>query len=406
MTRTTRFTAALAAAVLTATAGVRAQERIGSSAPLPQYRAGWTLTPTFGVAETYDDNISLFGRGSAEQQNNDYIATIFPGADLHYVGKHTQFGSSYSGSFLDYRTFTSLNRWDQHARVELRREETAHFKWFAHANAAMIPSTDLIELGGIPFRHTGAKTSNARGGIDYAFGAKDGISTSLDYQSISFDRTPEVASVLRGGHVTESLTAWRHRLESRLAVGADYTFRQASVVGDTAIFNLHSTQAALDYELSPLWSLSAAGGIVYMQSTPTIAGRTGPALRVAIQRHRAGTTFHAGYLRSYIPSFGFGGTIQNQEVSVGFRTPIFGWRHVYVDNTAVFRDDQPLTNTLEQLPLRSLRTYSILGWEPENWVRIEGFYARVQQSSLRAGGQLFRNRVGIQIVTSKPMRMH
>jgi hypothetical protein len=38
-------------------------------------------------------------------------------------------------------------------------------------------------------------------------------------------------------------------------------------------------------------------------------------------------------------------------------------------------------------------------------VRIEGFYTRVQQTSLHVGGQLYRNRVGFQIVTSKPMRV-
>ena len=47
----------------------------------------------------------------------------------------------------------------------------------------------------------------------------------------------------------------------------------------------------------------------------------------------------------------------------------------------VFRDNQPLTNTLEQLPLRSLRTNSTFGWQPQRWVRVEGFYSRLQQSS-------------------------
>ena len=37
-----------------------AQERLGSGAPDQQYRAGWTFTPTIGVAETYDTNVSLF----------------------------------------------------------------------------------------------------------------------------------------------------------------------------------------------------------------------------------------------------------------------------------------------------------------------------------------------------------
>ena len=102
----------LAAAVALMTGTMRAQDRIGSSGPTPTYRAGWTLTPTFGFGTTYDDNISLFGVRTAEEQNNDVITTYFPGADVHYYGKHTLFDMRYAGSFLDYRTFSALNRWD------------------------------------------------------------------------------------------------------------------------------------------------------------------------------------------------------------------------------------------------------------------------------------------------------
>ena len=57
----------------------------------------------------------------------------------------------------------------------------------------------------------------------------------------------------------------------------------------------------------------------------------------------------------------------------------------------VFRDDKPLTGNgvidpvtgVVQLPFRSLRVYTIVGWEPQRWVRIEAFYSRVQQTSLR-----------------------
>jgi hypothetical protein len=402
MTRTTRLTLVIAALM---SAGLHAQEKLGSGAPQQAYRAGWTFTPTLGFGETYDDNISLFGRNTAEQQNDDYIATVFPAADLHYMGKHTLVDMGYSGSFLDYRTFSVLNRWDQRGRFEVRRHETARLTWFGRASAAIIPTTDLVELGGIPFRHTGARTADGRAGIEYAVNAKNSISHSVNYQFVDFDRTADVSANLRGGRVMESMNGWRHKLDSRLALGADYSYRRPSVVGDQETFNIHTTEAAVDYELSPTWLFSGGGGLVYLQATALTAARTGPAWRAALDRNRAGRTFHVGYIRSYIPSFGFGGTIQNQEVGVGYRTPIFDSRHFYVDTSAVFRDNQPLTDTVEQLPLRSLRLYSIFGWAPQPWVRLEAFYTRVQQSSLRAGGQLNRNRIGFQIVTSKPMRM-
>lgn len=402
MTRTTRTTLVLIALL---SIGLRAQEKLASSAPEPTYRAGWTLTPMIGFAETYDDNISLFGHGTAEDQNDDYISTVSPGAELHYGGKHTGVDMGYTGSFLNYNTFSVLDRWDQRAKFELRRQETARLKWGGHASFAMLPTTDLIELGGIPYRNTGSTTGDARGGFDYALSARDKLSQSVNYQSVSFDRPEEVRDFLRGGRVLESITGWRHAISGRMALGADYTYRRATVVDDPEPFNIQTTEAAIDYNLSPVWTFSGAAGFVHLQATTLTPAQIGPAGRLRLERQRNRTRFHVGYLRSYIPSFGYGGTVSNQELGLGYRTPLFGSRHFYLDTSLVYRDDEPLTQLPSQLPLRSLRTNSAFGWEPQPWVRLEAFYSRVQQTSLRAGGELSRNRIGFQIVTSKPVRM-
>ena len=402
MTRATRITLVLSALL---SSGLSAQEQLGSGAPIPNYGPGWTLTPAIGFAETYDDNISLFGQGSAEEQNDDFISTVFPAAELHYGGKHTTMDLGYTGSFLNYNTFSVLNRWDQRARFEVKRRETARLTWGGRASMALMPTTDLVDLGGIPYRNTGARTANARGGFDYALNAKNSLAQSLNYQSVAFDRPEEIRDFLRGGRVFESLTAYRRKMNSRMAIGADYAFRRATVVDDPEPFNIHTTEAALDYDLSPTWAFSGAAGFVYLQATQLTTSQTGPAWRLRIERNRDRRTFHAAFIRSYIPAFGFGGTVSNQEIGVGYRTPLFGSRHFYLDNSAIYRDNEPLTTVPNQLPLRSLRAHTVFGWEPQPWVRLEGFYSLVQQSSLRAGGRLSRNRIGFQIVTSKPVRM-
>lgn len=401
-----RIALIVVAALTLIPAAASAQERpTGGSAPEPSYRGGWTFTPSFGFSETYDDNISLFGVNTAEQQNNDFVATYSPEADLHYTGKHTTFSSGYSGAFLDFRTYSTLNRWDQRAHADLRRQESAALKWFAHTNLALVPSTDLVDLGGIPYRRTGARTADGRAGVEYALGATDALSVTSDYQSVEFDRQPLDVNVLRGGHVWESLGAWRHKVDPRMAIGLDYSFRLATVVGDPETFTLHGAQGAFDYDLSQQWTMTGGGGIVYVQATPTLPSHVGPAYRISVQRHRAGRTFHVGYVRSYIPSFGFGGTIANQQANVSFHTPLMSDRRFYLDLAGVFRDDQPLSNTPEQLPLRSFRAYTTVGFAPQPWVHVEAFYIRVQQTSLRIGGEIYRNRVGVQIVTSKPVRI-
>jgi hypothetical protein len=387
------------------TAAAAAQEPVGTSEPDVSSAPGWTVTPAFGYAATYDDNISLFAIRTAEEQNDDFISIYRPALSVDYYGKHSRIGADYSGSLLSYRTFTSLNRWDQRGKISIRRQETARLKWFARGSVAALPSTDLIELGGIPYRHTGARTADARGGLEFAFGARDGLTSSLTYQDVDFERSVNAPVALRGGHVLESLNVWRHKISRRLSAGTDYSFRRAAVTGDVEQFSIHATEIGVDYDLSSSWTFSAGAGVAYLESTATTASRTGPAWRAALARHRAGRFFSVHYVRSFVPSFGFGGTIQNQEAGASYRTPLFGSRRWYTDQSAVFRDDKPLTEIFQQLPLRSFRTNSVLGWEPHPWVRLEVFYARLQQTSMRFASQLYRNRVGFQIVTSKPVRV-
>jgi hypothetical protein len=404
MTRQTRRALALTLS-LSAAAGVSAQERVASSAPDTNGAPGWTFTPAFGYVGTYDDNISLFGVRTAEEQNNDFISSYQPSVELGYSGRHSRFGAEYAGSLLNYRTFTALNRWDQRAKIDVRRQETARLTWFARASAVALPSTDLIELGGIPYRHTGARTADGRGGVEFRISARNSVSSSMIDQVIDFERPADARALLRGGHVIESLNVWRHRFGGRLAAGTDYSFRRASISGDVEQFNIHAAESAIEYELSPAWSFSGAVGVVYLESTPTTESRTGPAYRASLGRHVNSSALHVGYVRSFIPAFGFGGTVRNQEASVGYRTALFGSRRWYTDHSAVFRDDAPLTSMVEQLPLRSLRTNSILGFAPQPWVRLEVFYAHLRQTSLTAASHLYRNRVGFQIVTSKPVRV-
>ncbi|HEX3701941.1 MAG TPA: hypothetical protein VHU82_01345 [Vicinamibacterales bacterium] len=399
------FIFAIALAGVATASALQAQERLGSGTATDTPKGpGWTFTPTVGVAETYDTNVSLFGEGTTSP-TADYVSTVFPGADLSYGGRHTHLGMGYSGSFLNYRTFSELNRWDQRAHVDLKREESEHLSWFANGNAALLPSTDLIDFAGIPYRHVGATTYDARGGVNYVINSRSTIASSLSYQDVSFQQSETFQPFLRGGHIAESLSTYRYRFSERLAAGADYSFRRASVLGESEQLNIQSLEAAIDYQLTSDWSVSGGAGAVYLQGNAFDSSRTGPALRFSLSRHGEHSVFHVGYLRSYLPSFGFGGTNQNQEIDAGYRTPLFNSRHFYTDQSLVFRDDTPLTLAFEQLPLRSLVTYSIFGWEPQNWVRLEVFYARTQQSTLLPGGLVDRNRVGLQIVTSKPMRI-
>jgi hypothetical protein len=394
----------VALATITLTAVTRGQEPVASSGFQAGSPPGWTFTPSIGVAETYDDNVSLFDVHIATNENNDFLTTYSPSADLNYSGAHTQFGMGYTGSFQEYQTFSTFNRWAQRGHVELKRQESARLSWAAQANAESMPTTDSINFGGLPYRRAGVRDAYGRSSIDYRFSARDMMTGYGAFQVVDFDRTVENGGVLEGGHAIEGGAVYRHQIDARLGLGAEYGLRRALIAGDTNPFFLHSVQGAIDYALSPNWSFSGLAGVVFLQPSAAAEGQAGPAVQVTFAHTRNSLALRTWYLRSYTPSFAFGGTVRTHEAGFGIRSPLFHSRNFYTEHSAVFRDDQPLTTDPDSLPLRSLRTNSIFGWSPQRWVRIEGFYSRVQQTALRPGSEVNRNRIGIQIVTSKPMR--
>jgi hypothetical protein len=396
-----RFVAAACAMVAAAAGAAAAQESGGGAGARP----GWTLTPSFAFAGTYDDNISLFGQDTAEDQNDDYISSYAPRLDLSYRGRRSHLGLEYSGSFLNYQTFSIFDQWQQRGRIEIRRQESQRLHWSAHASAAKTPSTETVELGGIPFAQTGTTVVESQAGVGYQLNFRNQISASVQHQDVHFERPEEVRQFLRGGQVLAIGGGYRRRINGRLGVGADYGLRHASVVDDFERSRLHTVHAAFDYTISEAWTFTGGAGGVYVEGNESRAGQAAPAFRGSATWDGRISAFHIGYDRSFIPSFGFGGTVRSQELTMGYRTALFRSRHFYTNQSVSFRDTEPFKDALDSLPLRSLRTSSVLGWTPEPWVRLELFYARIQQTSLRPGGRLDRNRVGFQIVTTKPMRM-
>jgi hypothetical protein len=224
-------------------------------------------------------------------------------------------------------------------------------------------------------------------------------------QKVSFDRPGELLPYLRGGRSFETPTTYRHRVNGRTAVGANYTYRRASVADEDPPLIFHVVRAAVDYELSPLWTLNAGAGFDYLLATPLSEAQQTPAFGISVERAANGRRLSVGYQRMLLPSFGFGGAIQSQELLAAYHTPLFHSRHFYTDHSVSLRDSHPLVEAPGRLPLRSFRTNSVFGWTPQHWVQLEVFYARALQSTLIPGGRIDRNRFGIQIVTSAPVRV-
>ena len=113
-------------------------------------------------------------------------------------------------------------------------------------------------------------------------------------------------------------------------------------------------------------------------------------------------TIGAAFERMFVPSFGFGGSSQSQQLRGSIRMPL-NRNRMYVQGSGAWRRTDPFL--AGELPLDTTAVRSTLGYSATRYLRVEGFYAFTRQDSRIAGGKVNRQRIGVQVVISQPMRI-
>ena len=101
--------------------------------------AGWSVTPSLLYSRTWDDNVLL--RGPGDETIKDYINVLNPRGELTYHGRLTDFSARYDGAFVMYRQADTLNSFDQHGGVSVRRRLSKRNTLLFSASAQQSPTT-------------------------------------------------------------------------------------------------------------------------------------------------------------------------------------------------------------------------------------------------------------------------
>jgi hypothetical protein len=130
--------------------------------------------------------------------------------------------------------------------------------------------------------------------------------------------------------------------------------------------------------------------------------RIGPYVRADITHHMQRAIVGAGYTRSWIPTFGFGGASESQGANAYISMPV-SHNRVYTHQSVSWRRTNPLIVTT--FPLDTWWVRSTVGYSMSRWMRVQGFYMYSRQDTDLPGGLVNRHRVGAQVVISEPMRI-
>lgn len=372
--------------------------------------AGWTFTPGFVFGAMWDTNVAVQNQGNPQIHGGS--ALINPRGELDFNGPRTHFNTGYSGAFEQYRTLNALNRFDQRARLDFEQRHSERLQVNATASYTSMPTTDRLEVGGsLPFVDIGSEVFDAGGGVKLALSRRTSLEGEYRFEDIVFDRSQTSINpfqFLFSGHSQSPAARLMHQLTDRLTVGAAFQYQHADIGAGSQTIDIENSTGEATYKLSSTTTLSGGGGLSYLRvSQATLAttglATTGPSFHGGIEHHAGQLLLSASYQRTFVPAFGLGGLTANQYVSGNAYLPFAQGRY-YVSGGVSYSRTSPVQALGVGYRLDSTWTDAAAGYQVARWLRAEGFLAVTHQNST-ARGLIDRTRVGIQLVTFKPVRI-
>ncbi len=205
------------------------------------------------------------------------------------------------------------------------------------------PTTDDVELNGVPFRRTGSRTNRLAAGSDFRFTKFTSLATQYEQTWVSFDR-PEI--FLTGGWIHALRNELTHRMSERLALGGEYQYRTASLDDGRRTFTFQDAGGVVRLNLGAHTSASASGGFGLLHDRTANETRTGPYVKLGITHLIERATVGAAFQRQYVPSFGFGGSSSSQEMRGYVVMPLR--QGLYTQQSAAWRRSVPFEATALQ----------------------------------------------------------
>lgn len=393
--------AAALTALLVGSAAVASAQQAPDELGSPRL-PGWTFTPSMSIAALFDSNVALDDApASTGQTEGDRLFLLRPSGQFEFMSPRTDFSATYSGNVRRYVEFDQLNGYDQRLNVSLRRLATRRLTLFVGNTFVDVPTTDEVEVNGVPFSRTGTRTNSLSAGLTARLTKFTDFNGRYEHTFVSFDPTND-QTFLTGGQVNAFHGDVSQRFSERIALGGEYSIRFADLNEGTRQLTFQNLGGTFRYTVGPRTSLSMAAGLARLDDRTLDESRNGPFFRSALTHQLSRAVIGAVFEKNYVPSFGFGGSTSNQELGGFIRMPIYQNR-LYVQGSTTWRRSIPLNEG--SLELDTIRARTTVGYFAARWLRTEGFYTYARQDSIITGGEIDRHRVGVQVVVSQPMRI-
>lgn len=361
--------------------------------------AGWTFTPAFDYAFIWDSNVLFDNVGSDLVREGLHV--VKPNGTLGFLSERTAFDVLYSGAFVQHPNLSSLNSYDQRLTLNAMRQLTRRTSVFARHNATVAPTTELLELVGVPFTRLGVHRHELRSGVELMPSRQTQLALTYRFQWVDFRPDASGVDILRGGHNHGGNISLRRTLTRRTTLAGEYDLQQATVI-DGGHFQIQNSWGGLEYRLTELTQLVGGVGLARLSGAEGRPAQSGPSMRFGVMRRTPVAEISMLFHKSYVPVYSFGGTSDNEELTTRLLLPIA--RRWTVSGSVSLRRNEPLDAT-EGFSLRSVWAYGSVAYRLTDWMRLEAYSSGVRQMSDQVDGRINRYTFGVQVTAATTTRI-
>ena len=187
-------------------------------------------------------------RGEGDSTPGDFLNVLNPRADIGFHGRRGQFDVNYDGAILLYHDLSTLNSYDQRAAASARRRISPQVTLFVRNSFALVPTTQTVELVGVPFLRTGSTVDDLQSGVEAVLGKHTTMAATYAFQWVRFDSDPIFAAQLHGGYSNGGSLSLRRSLSSRSAVVVDASFQHALVTETNETFVVQNVIGGIHHQ--------------------------------------------------------------------------------------------------------------------------------------------------------------
>jgi hypothetical protein len=394
------FTALVALAIVES-AQAQSVER-----PEERTTAGWVFTPAFLLGGQWDSNVTVQSAGNPHFK--EWGALVNPFADVSFNDRQTHMTAGYSGTLEAYRRFGELQRFDQRTKFTIEHEISRRLTIGSSLSYADVPSTDRLEIltGQLAFQDIGSRLLDTAAQLEIKTSARNRVVAEYKFRDVTFDAKPQLETdspILNGGYSHEPSVTLLQDLTSRLTVGAGWKYSRSRVETGVQVFEVHSGTGAVAYRLARNTTLSAGLGASYLREEHGTVAKWGPTFYGVVEQRAGRTDVSVRYERAFLPTYIVGGLTADQSVQATARTPL-GRTRSYVEGSLAYGRTRPVEELGLGFQLDSVFTRVAFGYRVARWLRTEACYSGMHQTSSLLL-DVDRTRVGVQFITSKPMRI-